>query len=187
MLHKDLTGGDLHIVHAFTYADAAARTGATGFVAADIGKIAKQSDDNTYYILVDVVPTWTQIDSSPFDTFIELEDTPDVYSGQALNIVQVKQDESGLEFGGEAGVTLPGGANTEIQYNDNGIFGGDANLTWDKTNKIFKIGGALALAEITTPVAEANYGKIYTKADNKVYFQDGAGEEHEIAFVEVEH
>lgn len=28
----------------------------------------------------------------------------------------------------------PGGANTNIQYNDSGAFGGDANLTWDKVN-----------------------------------------------------
>lgn len=44
-------------------------------------------------------------------------------------------------------------------------------------------GGVLTLAETTTPTAVADYGKIYTKADNKLYFQDGAGTEHEIAFV----
>ena len=43
--------------------------------------------------------------------------------------------------------------------------------------------GVLRLAEITTPSADTNYGKIYTKTDNKIYFQDGAGTEHEIAFV----
>ncbi len=44
-------------------------------------------------------------------------------------------------------------------------------------------GGALCIKEITTPTADANYGKIYTKTDNKIYFQDGAGAEHTIAFV----
>ena len=44
-------------------------------------------------------------------------------------------------------------------------------------------GGSLILKEITTPTADANYGKIYTKSDNKIYFQDGDGTEHEIAFV----
>lgn len=39
------------------------------------------------------------------------------------------------------------------------------------------------LKEITTPTAKADYGAIYAKADNKIYFQDGAGVEHEIAFV----
>ncbi len=44
-------------------------------------------------------------------------------------------------------------------------------------------GGLLTLKETTTPTADTNYGKIYTKTDNKLYFQDGAGTEHEIAFV----
>lgn len=44
-------------------------------------------------------------------------------------------------------------------------------------------GGSLVLKEITTPTADTNYGKIYTKTDNKLYFQDGAGVEHEIAVV----
>jgi hypothetical protein len=43
-------------------------------------------------------------------------------------------------------------------------------------------GGALCLAETTTPTADTNFGKVYTKSDNKLYFQDGAGTEHEIAF-----
>ena len=33
----------------------------------------------------------------------------------------------------------------------------------------------LELDEITTPVALASKGKLYTKSDNEVYFQDGAG------------
>ena len=42
--------------------------------------------------------------------------------------------------------------------------------------------GLLTLKETTTPTADTNYGKIYTKSDNKLYFQDGAGAEHEIAY-----
>jgi hypothetical protein len=44
-------------------------------------------------------------------------------------------------------------------------------------------GGILAVQETTTPTALVNYGKIYTKSDNKLYFQDGAGTEHEVQFV----
>jgi hypothetical protein len=43
--------------------------------------------------------------------------------------------------------------------------------------------GILKIQETTTPTATTNYGKIYTKTDNNLYFQDGAGAEHEIAFV----
>lgn len=38
-------------------------------------------------------------------------------------------------------------------------------------------GGVLYINEITTPSAIANYGAIYTKSDNQLYFQDGAGTE----------
>ena len=44
-------------------------------------------------------------------------------------------------------------------------------------------GGVLNIKETTTPSADANYGKVYTKNDNKLYFQDGAGNEHEISIV----
>jgi len=43
--------------------------------------------------------------------------------------------------------------------------------------------GLLTLKERATPTADGDYGKIYTKDDNKLYFQDGAGVEHEIAYV----
>jgi len=38
--------------------------------------------------------------------------------------------------------------------------------------------GVLNLKETTTPTANTNYGKIYTKNDNKLYFQDGEGNEY---------
>lgn len=38
----------------------------------------------------------------------------------------------------------------------------------------------ISLKEMTTPSALADWGKVYTKDDNKIYFQDGAGNEHEI-------
>lgn len=40
--------------------------------------------------------------------------------------------------------------------------------------------GVLTVPETTTPTAEDSKGKVYTKNDNKLYFQDGAGSEHEI-------
>lgn len=43
--------------------------------------------------------------------------------------------------------------------------------------------GVLCLKETTTPTADTNYGKVYCKNDDKLYFQDGAGNEHEVAFV----
>jgi hypothetical protein len=45
----------------FSYADAAARTGATGLTSEDVAKIALQIDTGTYWLLADITPTWIQI------------------------------------------------------------------------------------------------------------------------------
>ena len=58
---------------------------------------------------------------------------------------------------------------------DKMVLGADGILTIE--------GGRLSLKESITPSAVADYGKIYTKADNKLYFQDGTGVEHEISLV----
>jgi type II secretory pathway pseudopilin PulG len=42
------------------YANAAARTGASGFVASDTGQLAFQSDTQTFWRLQTTAPTWTQ-------------------------------------------------------------------------------------------------------------------------------
>ncbi len=42
-------------------------------------------------------------------------------------------------------------------------------------------GGAIALKETTTPTADTNYGKLYTKSNNKLYFQAGNNTEFEVS------
>lgn len=53
--------GEIHIPYNWSYANAAARTGATGFIASDVGKLARQTDNNTLWILTATTPTWVQI------------------------------------------------------------------------------------------------------------------------------
>ena len=38
----------------------------------------------------------------------------------------------------------PGGSDTQVQFNDGGSFGGDADFTWNKTSNILNINGTLA-------------------------------------------
>lgn len=48
----------------WTYANAGARTGATGFLEDDIGRVAWQLDNDTFWMVKSVsigVPTWVQI------------------------------------------------------------------------------------------------------------------------------
>lgn len=61
--HKNQKTVDgIHIPYSFEYATAAARLAATGFVAQDNGKLARQLDDNSLWMLVDAINvTWAQI------------------------------------------------------------------------------------------------------------------------------
>lgn len=45
--------------------------------------------------------------------------------------------------GGGGGNGVPGGANTQIQYNDSGVFGGSAYLTFNENTNTFQVAGNL--------------------------------------------
>jgi len=62
--HRVLNPGDIHKIHNFEYADSTAREGA-GLGSGDVGKVARQLDDDTFWILVSASPvTWTEITST---------------------------------------------------------------------------------------------------------------------------
>ena len=50
-----------HRLESWVYATAAARTGASGFVSGDIGRIAYQTDNGTYWRLTAITPTWQSV------------------------------------------------------------------------------------------------------------------------------
>jgi len=81
-LHRNSTGNDVHVIYTFTYVNATARNFAVGLVATDVGKVARQTSDETYWILIDNSPvTWTQISASTpgatvYDLLLET-DIPD--------------------------------------------------------------------------------------------------------------
>ena len=61
MLHKNSAIGDQHTAHNWEYADETARQGATGFVAADLKKLALQLSDHTFWVLTATTPTWVAV------------------------------------------------------------------------------------------------------------------------------
>jgi len=61
-LHKSLAIGDIHIPYQWSYADSTARGAATGFVAGDVGKLARQLDNNSLWMLSNHSPiAWRSI------------------------------------------------------------------------------------------------------------------------------
>lgn len=64
MLHKKLPASERHAPWSWSYANAAARTGATGFTADDVGKVAWQDSDGTAWVLTATTPTWIALGGS---------------------------------------------------------------------------------------------------------------------------
>jgi len=59
MYHSKIEAPANHIIHSYEYANSTERLAATGFVAADVGKVAQQQSDKTYWILSNHSPaTW---------------------------------------------------------------------------------------------------------------------------------
>ncbi len=113
-----------------------------------------------------------------------------IYNLKGAHSAQLRyQDENGnnqsrIDFsdGGNFSFINATDGTTHLKINSNGNLG--ISTTSPSTNADLTLGnGELCMAETTTPTADANFGKIYCKSDNKLYFQDGAGTEHEIAFV----
>lgn len=111
--HKNITGTDNHVTHAYTYADAAARTGASGFTSGDLGKIARQTDNETYWVLVATTPTWKELTSTGLGT-------------DELAKVSVNDTTAGYLNG-----KIVAGSNVQLTENNDG---GNETLTISATN-----------------------------------------------------
>ncbi len=59
--HFELSGDNIHVPYTWEYADTTAREAATGFASADIGKLARQLDNNSLWMLTAITPTWVAI------------------------------------------------------------------------------------------------------------------------------
>jgi len=119
--HKDLDAGNIHIPYQWEYANEAARTGASGFVSTDVGKFARQLDDNSIWMLTATTPTWGAVNGSsefsgdasdiPTDeTGINVQEKLDILDAKTAS--DIETDETGksiqdkideLEAGGGGG------------------------------------------------------------------------------------
>jgi hypothetical protein len=76
------------------------------------------------------------------------------------------------------GTTPPGGANTQIQFNNSGVFDATANLTFDTATNRLALIGHQALANVATPANVSNSVVIYSNAVSAggtgVYFTSAA-------------
>ncbi|KKN55842.1 hypothetical protein LCGC14_0578330 [marine sediment metagenome] len=76
-------------------------------------------------------------------------------------------DQLKLEFDGTDNTVISTDTNGDLTITPSGV-------------DVILAKGVVSLIETTTPGADAGYGKIYTKSDDDLYFQDGSGNEHTI-------
>ena len=73
-LHKDLTGSDIHVLPAETYADITARDADTDFNtdSENIDKVVRIDSPVSFYILTSITPTWSEFSNTGNDTLAEI-------------------------------------------------------------------------------------------------------------------
>jgi len=79
-----------------------------------------------------------------------------------------------------------GGANTDVQFNDGGLFGGNSNFTFDKATSRVRVQGQMVLGNIgSTPSAPSNAAALYNKAvgsgDTGVYVRSSTANDELIS------
>ena len=100
----------------------------------------------------------------------------DTYTNPSTVPIFDMRGSGSTSFSGGGGT--PGGSNTEVQFNDSGVFGGDSHFTWNKTGKTAAIlatgaGGVPALA-VSNDAAPASTGMfVFIGTDGFTEIQGG--------------
>lgn len=82
-----------------------------------------------------------------------------------------------------------GGSNTAVQFNDDGLFGGSGNFTFDKSTNKVTVTGQMILGNInTTPTSTSNAVALYNKQVNSggtgVYAKSSAVDDELISAIQ---
>jgi hypothetical protein len=99
----------------------------------------------------------------------------------SFTVINDDASTNSIDIIGSSTVTLAAGEAATFVW-DGSVWASSDNINlWlDDGTDLTAVNSVLTLVETTTPGAVASSGKVYTKSDNKFYFQDGAGAEHEV-------
>jgi hypothetical protein len=129
------------------------------------------------------------------DQFITLADGNDNTQNAGIEIVKnaATNTKAGIRYNISSGawevssdlgtwatvIITSGGSNTQVQFNDNGLFGGDADFTYNKTSNSLTLNGSHILTnQVATPSAVASsvvfYAKTIGSGGTGLYFVNGS-------------
>lgn len=148
--HKDKIGSDNHVIHAFTYADESARNAAV-VQSTDIGKVALQSDNNTYWILINTTPTWTAITADGNSGSILLFGDGGIQTSTTTRYLTPGFD-NGAALTNESQIRAPRSGNIQgfyIQIRQGGAAGGAVDITYT-----LRVNGSDTLATVVMDVTD---------------------------------
>lgn len=106
---------------------------------------------------------------------INIGTAPNDDTGDPLRTAGDKINDNFTELYAASAASIPGGADTYVQYNDGGAFGGDAGFTYNETTNIVTLTGGLALgagASISWNSAAAEI----VEDSGAILFKDGGTE-----------
>lgn len=114
-IHSQQTVSEgVHIPYNWSYADAAARTGAT-VTGDDVGKLAHQQDDDSLWLLTAATPTWVKVGGGGGATDLRIEDA---VTNALTEVVQAYHNSTGtvaVGFGTAVGLYAETSTTEDVQ------------------------------------------------------------------------
>ena len=148
-----------------------------GTVNADIGLKIINRDPDAIYSGISLMTRLNE--SSVWNIYNEWNDAD--YSGDFILASRANATDFLERFRIEGDTGILSLSGSILTYNDLNVSGTTIlNNSLTVNGNLILESGVLDLKETTTPTSASGYGKIYTKTDNKIYFQSGDGIEHEI-------
>jgi hypothetical protein len=145
MKHQDATL--IHVPYNFTFANSTTRSAGTGYtiVAGDIGKLARQTDNNTLWLLIATTPAWIAIGSSIDATRVIRTTNQSINSA---SVTAISFDTETYDYGSGMWVV---GSPTRITaviagvYAFTGVIRYDANSTGERS-ALVRVNGSTLIA-----------------------------------------
>jgi hypothetical protein len=151
MRHQDLTKN--HILESWVYANAAARTGASGFASGDVGRIAYQTDTKQYWRLASTAPTWEPVGPT--------EQSLQVTPGNPTGTTSL----TGVHMGMGSSIAFTPNKTGKVQLNISGSISNNTASDGAKVQARFGTGAAPANAAAPTGTASGNQPTVTNNAN----------------------